>query len=535
MILRMLRAVLRSVRWLLCALVGLAVSASPFLFEQFLPMLKNSPKGAALSAIPDTHGLAYPFAYAAVAVLWNLAAPDAAQSFRRWREGPGLLARLSRSVVGIADFCAGAAVVLFLLGDHSRFANLLLAGAAAAFALWLALTERGRQAMAVAGVGLSTLRQRLGSSSVVVIGIAGVTAVLVAMLSMAEGYQQTLRRTGSDDVAVVLRGASAAEVMSTLDLESINVIEQAPGIARDADGRPLASPETVVAANLPIKDGKPDEDGSVQLRGVGDRAWQVRPQVRVVQGRRFETGKREVMAGIGAQGQFKGLEVGRQIRLGSEQWTVVGVFRSGDATESEVWADAEMVAATYRRGSTRNSVIAKLTDAKAFKGFKAALAGDPRLRVDANTTARYFADQSKTMTQVIRIIGIVVGSIMAIGAVFGALNTMFATVATRAREIATLRAIGFRGVPVVVAVMLETMLLALLGGAIGGALAWLIFNGYTASTIAGGVGQLTFDFRVTGALLWSGLKWSLAIGFVGGLFPAMRAANLPVTTALRAV
>lgn len=410
-----------------------------------------------------------------------------------------------------------------------------LLGLAAAFALWMLLTRSGRQAASVAGVGISTLSQRLGSSSVVVIGIAGVVAVLVAMLSMAEGYQQTLRRTGSDDSVMVLRGASAAEVMSTLDLASINVIEQAPGIARGADGRPLASPETVVAANLPIKGGAPDEDGSVQLRGVGDRAWQVRPQVKIVQGRRFETGKREVVVGQGAQRQFAGLEVGKQIRLGNERWNVVGVFKSGDAMDSEVWADAQMVAATYGRGASRNSVVAKLSDAKQFKGFKAALAGDPRLQVDTSTTAEYFAKQSEAMTKVIRVIGIVVGSIMAIGAVFGALNTMFATVATRAREIATLRAIGFRGVPVVVAVMLETMLLALLGGLIGGALAWLVFNGYTASTIAGGVGQLTFDFQVTGALLWSGLKWALAIGFVGGLFPALRAATLPVTTALRAL
>lgn len=411
----------------------------------------------------------------------------------------------------------------------------VLLGLAVVFALWMLLTRSGRQAASVAGVGISTLGQRLGSSAVVVVGIAGVVAVLVAMLSMAEGYKETLARTGSDDSVMVLRGASAAEVMSTLDLASINVIEQAPGIARGADGRPLASPETVVAANLPIKGGKPDEDGSVQLRGVGDRAWQVRPQVKIVQGRKFETGKREVVVGSGAQRQFAGLQVGKQIRLGSEMWTVVGIFKSGDAMDSEVWADADMVASTYRRGASRNAVIAKLSDAKQFKPFKAALAGDPRLQVDTTTTAEYFAKQSEAMTKVIRIIGIVVGSIMAIGAVFGALNTMFATVATRAREIATLRAIGFRGLPVVVAVMLETMLLALLGGIIGGVLAWLIFNGYTASTIAGGVGQLTFDFRVTGELLWSGLKWALAIGFIGGLFPALRAATLPVTSALRAL
>jgi putative ABC transport system permease protein len=409
-----------------------------------------------------------------------------------------------------------------------------LLGVAVLFALWMALTRRGRQAGSVTQVGVSTIRQRLGSSSVIVIGIAGVVAVLVAMLAMAEGYRETLRKSGSEDTAIVMRGASAAEVMSTLDNASVKVVTQAPGVARGADGRPIASAELVVAANLPIKGGAPDEDGSVQLRGVDARAWDVRPNIKMLDGRRFEAGKREVVVGQGAQRQFRGLDVGKQIRLGNEAWTVVGVFRAGDAMDSEVWADAETVASTYRRGSSRTSVTVKLDGRDAFKGFKTALADDPRLDVDASTTLEYFSKQSEQMTKVIRIIGIVVGAIMAIGAVFGALNTMFATVATRAREIATLRAIGFRSVPVVVAVMLETMLLALLGGLIGGLLAWLIFNGYTASTIAGGVGQLTFEFNVSPAVLWTGLKWALAIGFVGGLFPALRAARLPVTEALRA-
>lgn len=409
-----------------------------------------------------------------------------------------------------------------------------LLAVAVLFVLWMALTRRGRQAGSVTQVGVSTIRQRLGASSVIVIGIAGVVAVLVALLAMAEGYRETLRKSGSEDTAIVMRGASAAEVMSTLARDAVVVIEQAPGVARDADGRPIASAELVVAANLPIKGGDPDEDGSVQLRGVDARAWDVRPRVEIVDGRRFEPGKREVVAGVGARRQFANLDVGQQIRLGSDLWTVVGVFRSGDSMESELWADAEIVAATYRRGSTRTSVTAKLDGPEAFETFKTALDADPRVEVDASTTLEYFSKQSEQMTTIIRVIGIVVGSIMAIGAVFGALNTMFATVATRAREIATLRAIGFRSVPVVVAVMLETMLLALLGGLLGGLLAWLVFNGFTASTIAGGVGQLTFQFNVSPAVLWTGLKWALAIGFVGGLFPALRAARLPVTAALRA-
>lgn len=406
-----------------------------------------------------------------------------------------------------------------------------LLGAAVVLALWLALTRGGRQAASVTGVGISTLRQRLGASSVVIVGIAGVVGVLVALLAMAEGYRHTVSSSGSDDTAIVLRGGSSAELMSVMSNDAIIAISRAPEIARDDQGRPLASAELVVSANVARRSG---EDGSVTLRGVSDMAWAVRPSVQLVEGRRFESGLRELVVGKGARLQFAGLEPGQDLRLGNQVWRVVGVFESGDAMESEMWADAEVVSAAYRRGSSRASVFARLNDPSAFSAFEATLAADPRLQVEANTTLEYFRSQSEPITRLLRIVGIVVGSIMAIGAVFGALNTMFATVASRAREIATLRAIGFRGVPVVVAVMLETMLLALLGGVLGGLLAWLIFNGYTASTMAGGVSQLSFEFRVSAGLLWEGLKWALAIGFIGGLFPALRAATLPVTEALRA-
>ncbi|WP_049621884.1 ABC transporter permease [Frateuria defendens] len=407
-------------------------------------------------------------------------------------------------------------------------------GLAVLFAGWMAFTRRGRQAASVTGVGISTLRQRLGSSAVIVIGIAGVVGVLVALLAMAEGYGETLRKSGSADTAIVLRGASAAEVMSVLDHDSVTLIPQAPGIAHDAQGRPLASPELVVAANLPVKGGAPDEEGSVQLRGVGEQAWAVRPQVKIVEGRLFKPGLRELVVGKGAARQFAGLAPGHAVRLGSQSWTVVGVFASGDAMESEIWGDAEVVADTYRRGSSRASVTVRLTDPGAFAAFKRALEANPQLKVDVSTTLAYFSKQSEGMTRIIRVMGLTVGAIMAIGAIFGALNTMFAAVAARAREIATLRAIGFRGLPVVVAVMLETMLLALAGGLLGGLLAWLLFNGYSASTLAAGtVGKLNFELKVSPRLLWDGLKWALAIGFIGGLFPAVRAARLPVTTALR--
>jgi putative ABC transport system permease protein len=435
------------------------------------------------------------------------------------------------------NFMTGLGLVAVLVATLWLWIRLpwpVVLAVAVLFALWMALSRQGLQASSVTAVGISTLRQRLGSSSVIVIGIAGVVAVLVALLAMGEGYSETLRRTGSPDTAIVMRGASASEVMSVLERDNVVVIPQAVGIARASDGKPIASPELVVAANLPLKGGAEDEVGSVQLRGIGEQAWRVRPNVKVIAGRKFKPGLHELMVGQGAEREFAGVQVGQQIKLGNQTWTVVGEFASGDALDSELWADANVVSDVYRRGGSRNSVTLQLTSPQAFDAFKARLEADPRLKVDVSTTLDYFSKQSEGTSKMIKGIGITVGVIMAIGAIFGALNCMFAAVAMRAREIATLRAIGFRGTPVVVAIMLETMLLALIGGVLGGLLAWLIFNGYTASTLAAGsVGKLSFQFSVTPALLWDGLKWALAIGFIGGLFPAVRAARLPVTTALR--
>jgi len=405
-----------------------------------------------------------------------------------------------------------------------------VAALALLFALWLALSRSGRQAASVTAVGVSTIRQRAGSSSVIVIGIAGVVAVLVALLAMGEGLTATLASGGRSDTAIVLRGGAAAESASVLLRDDVLAVEQAPGVARDAAGKPVLSAELVVAASLKQKGS--NEDANAQLRGVDAEAWALRPDLRIVQGRKFKPGLRELVVGQGAARQFAGVAVGDEVKLGTESWKVVGVFASGDAYDSELWADRQSVASAYRRGNSAESVLVRLTSAAAFDGFKAALASDPKLKVEASTTADYFARQSAGLAKTIRVVGLTVGVIMAIGAIFGALNCMFAAVASRAREIATLRAIGFRGVPVVVSVMLETMLLALAGGVLGALIVWLVFNGYTTSTL-NGLTQVVFDFKVSPALMWSGLKWALAIGFIGGLFPAVRAARLPVTTALR--
>ena len=406
----------------------------------------------------------------------------------------------------------------------------VLVALAAVLALWMALTRTGRQAWSVTQVGIATIPQRLGSSSVIVVGIAGVVGVLVALLAMGEGFRQTLQQTGDADTVVVLRGGATAELSSGISRDDVILVQQLPGILKDAQSKPIASPELVVVANIPKKGTS--SDANVEIRGVGEQAFALRPNVKLINGRTFKPGLRELIVGKGALAQFAGLDPGSTLNLGNQQWTITGVFESGDAHESELWGDVETVSATYRRQGYQ-SVTVRLTAPDAIDPLKAAIAADPRLKVDAKTTGDYYSAQSENLTKVIRVIGIVIGVIMGIGAIFGALNTMYAAVATRAREIATLRAIGFRGLPVVVSVLLETMLLAIAGGLLGAAVAWLLFNNYTVSTLGQNFSQVVFAFKVSPALVWSGLKWALAIGFIGGLFPALRAARLPVTAALR--
>ena len=431
-------------------------------------------------------------------------------------------------------FFVGLLTVLALVAGLAAWIKLpwyAVLGLAVAFALWLLLTRGGRLALAAAGIGIAGLPQRWGASLVIVVGIAGVVAVLVAMLAMGEGFKATLDSTGSDGTAILLRAGSQAETNSVIVRDQVPLVSALPGIAKGSDGKPLASPELSQVVNLPSRaDGT---DANVQFRGVGPAAWELRPQLKIVQGRKFGAGLREVVVGRGAQTQFRGLEMGKQLKLANQLWTVVGVFESGDSHDSELWADTEVLGPAYQRTSFQSMTV-KLEGKDGFKQLKAALAADPRLKLDIETTRTYYSKQSEGLTKLINILGTVIGSIMAIGAVFGALNSMYAAVAGRAREIATMRALGFRGVPVVTAVMLETMLLALLGGLLGAALAWLVFNGYTVSTLGQNFSQVVFQFRVSPELLWTGLKWALGIGLVGGLFPALRAARLPVTEALRA-
>ncbi|WP_454828801.1 ABC transporter permease [Pseudoxanthomonas wuyuanensis] len=398
--------------------------------------------------------------------------------------------------------------------------------------LWLFLTRNGRLSLEAARIGIASLPQRWGASSVIVVGIAGVVGVLVAMLAMGEGFSATLNQTGSDDTAIVLRGGSQAETNSVISRDQVPLISTLAGVAKDKDGRALLSPELSQIVNLPT--ASTGEDANAQFRGVSEAAWTIRPQVKLTEGRKFNVGVREIVVGRGAKGQYRGLDVGKTLRLGNQEWTVVGVFTSGDAHDSELWTDIETLSSAYDRRAYQ-SVTVRTEGKEGFKQFQAAMENDPRLKLDVLTTRDYYTKQSTGLNTLIKVLGTVIGTIMAVGAVFGALNTMYAAVAGRAREIATMRAIGFRGLPVVMAVMLETMLLALLGGVLGGLIAWAVFNGYSVATLGSNFSQVVFQFKVSPELLWSGLKWALGIGLVGGLFPALRAARLPITTALRAL
>jgi len=390
-----------------------------------------------------------------------------------------------------------------------------------------------QQILAVTLMNLRAVPQRLGASLVIVIGIAGVVGVLVALLSMARGFQSTLASTGRPDRVIVLRGGSNDELSSVLFREQALIIKQAPGIRLGKDGQPLAVSEVYLLAGLPRKGQT--EPTNVVLRGTGANVLAVRPEARIIEGRMFRPGVYEVIVGRGARAQFAGTELGGKLPLRNGDWTIVGFFDSGgDVHESELWADAETLMQAARRGAP-TSVTAQLESEQDFQRFKDALTTDPRLNAGVQKEPDYYSSRSQALNGLINGLGYTVGIIMAIGALFGALNTMYAAVSTRTVEIATLRAIGFGGLPVVVSVMIEAMLLALAGGVLGAGIAYGVFNGYTVSTLNFQTfSQVAFAFRVTPDLLWQGVVWALLIGAFGGLFPALKAARLPVVEALRA-
>ena len=389
-----------------------------------------------------------------------------------------------------------------------------------------------KQLFALTSMGLQTLPQRAGSSSVIVIGIAGVVAVLVSVLAMAAGFHHTVADNGRPDRVIVLRGGSDAELNSNLTRSDIDTIANAPGLAKDAEGKAVLSPELITVVNVPkIATGL---DSNVTLRGVGLQIQKVRPELKIVEGRMFRPAVRELIAGAGAAKQFRGLTPGSVLHLRNADWTVTGLFTTnGDVHESELLADVDTVGSSLER-SGYSSAVGLLTSASEFGTFKDALTTDPQLKVDVEREPEYYAAQSKQLTQLISIVGNTVAVIMAIGAMFGALNSMYAAVDARSLEIATLRAIGFGALPVLLSVMLEALALSLLGGLLGAALAWWFFNGHTVATLGGAFAQVVFQVTVTTTLMATGLVWACVIGVLGGLFPAVRSARLPVAAALRA-
>jgi len=389
-----------------------------------------------------------------------------------------------------------------------------------------------KQLIAVTLMSLQTLPQRIGASSVIVIGIAGVVAVLVSVLAMAVGFRHTMADSGRPDRVIILRGGSDAELNSNLTRSDVDTIGNAPGLAKDADGKAILSSEIVTVANVPKIDT--GTDSNVTLRGVGLQLVKVRPELKIVEGRMFHPAVRELIAGAGAVKQFRGLTRGSILHLRNADWTVTGVFTSnGDVHESELLADVDTVGSAIER-TGYSSAVGLLASPADFDRFKDAITTDPSLKVDVEREPEYYAAQSKQLSDIITIVGNTVAIIMAIGAMFGALNTMYSAVDARGLEIATLRAIGFGALPVLLSVMIEALVLSLLGGIIGAALAWLFFNGHSVSTLGGAFAQVVFKLTVTQTLIVTGIVWACAIGVLGGLFPALRAARLPVAEALRA-
>lgn len=384
----------------------------------------------------------------------------------------------------------------------------------------------------VTWLNLRTIGQRLGSSAATVVGVMGVVGVLVAVLSIAEGFRRTLVSAGSPDTALVLRSGSDSEMTSGLTRDVTRIISEAPGVVRSAQG-PIASAELYVVVDVPK--ASTGTDANVPLRGVQPAAFQVRDEIRIVEGRNFEPGRNELIVGKAASEEFAGLKIGDKKRWGGNEWTVVGIFSAdGALAESEIWCDVGVLQPAYRRGSTFQAVYAKLESPQAFDRFKDTLTTDPRLDVKVIRESEYYEAQSRALNAIVRGLGMGIALVMAVGAIFGALNTMYSAVASRSREVATLRALGFGSGPVVISVLLESLVLALLGGILGGAIAYAAFNGYQAATMNWSTfSQVSFAFAVTPPLLVLGIILALLIGLFGGLFPAIRAARMPVASALR--
>ena len=389
-----------------------------------------------------------------------------------------------------------------------------------------------KQTLAVTMVNLRTIPQRLGSSGVAIVGIAGVVIVLVSVLSIAQGFAAAMEASGSPVRALVMRSGADSEMTSGLSGAEVDIIKQAPGLRRNGQ-TPLASAELYVIIDIPKI--STDSPANVPMRGIEPAGTGLREEFSIAEGRMFEFGTNEVIVGRGASVNFKGLTVGNTVVVGQSTWKVVGLFETdGSVAETEIWCDARVLQGVYRRGNTYQSLLARLDSSDSFNTFRDWLTANPQVNVQVRREEEYYAQQSRALTSLIRTVGFGIAALMGIGAVFGAILTMYTAVSTRSREIATLRALGFNTTSVIVSVLAESLGLAAIGGSIGGLLAYVAFNGYQTSTMNFSTfSQVAFAFQVTPQLLGMGLFYALAMGLVGGLFPALRAARLPIPSALR--
>src|ERR1700730_11804379 len=379
---------------------------------------------------------------------------------------------------------------------------------------------------------LRSVRARCTSAIVAVAGTAGTVGVFIAMLSLARGFKATLVASGAEDNAIVMRAGATSEMMSGIDLTAVKILQESPGVAHGADGT-LVSSEVVVVAPFPLV--STGTDANVQVRGVSPSVMTIRKNVKIVQGRLFQPGLTELIVGRNATNTYTGLTLNNKVRFGGGDWTVVGIFDAGgSAFDSEVWCDARVLDDVYKRPSNIfQSITLHLTSADALQQFKDSVTADPRLNVQVSREVDYYSKQSRTMTTLITVLGGLVAAVMAIGAVFGALNTMYSAVSERSREIATMRALGFGSISVVVSFLIEALLISFVGGLIG-CLVVLPLNGLTTGSMNWQTfSHLAFAFRVTPALLLIGITFALFMGVIGGVPPAIRAATRPVASALR--
>lgn len=387
------------------------------------------------------------------------------------------------------------------------------------------------QVAAVTAINIRSIPQRFWLSLSTVVAVALVVMVLLSFLAMANGFQRTLMSAGAEDVAIVLRGGSQAEINSTVSRDQVRLIEEGPGIARNAAGKPLVSAELYL-----IVDGlkrTSQTKANLPLRGIGQEGASVRKGIRIVEGRMFNPGANEIVVGKGLLREFQGFEIGKTVSFSASRWTVVGVFEAdGSVFESEIWADLPVVQSLFNRNNIFQTVRVRLQTPAALETLKRYVDEDPRLKLDVKSEAAYFADQASQTSDLIQKLGWPLAIAMALGALAGALNTMYSSVAARAVEIATLRAIGFGGFPAFVGTLVESLILAVLGGIIGALAAYLIFDGFSTATLGASFTQVVFSFKLSPALIAQGVILALVVGLAGGLFPAIRAARMPIVAGL---